>query len=165
MKRFIKSALVSCLSIVMLLTFVFPVSAHENDKTLENGYYPENSQVYINASPAMREMYDLQNRITDKLDINEGKYVYDYHVIKELIYSFDFTELNKELDNPLTKEGFLTLVISRLDSVQPSIQNQPTFSTFAYTQGAMCGVNKRIQFGIQRESIEISRRLRRTFIG
>ena len=113
-----------------------------NEKTLENGYYPEDSEVYVNSSPAMQRMLDLQNKITDSLIINNGKYVYNYERIKTLIYNFDFTELNKEIDESLSPNRFLEMVVYQLENVNMTVNRQPSYSTFAYTQGPMCGVNK-----------------------
>lgn len=81
MKKIIK--MLSSLSLAALLIFanLVPVSA-ETDRTLGNGYYPETSEVYINASPAMQEMYDLQNSITDSISKKDGKYVYNYQEIQ-----------------------------------------------------------------------------------
>jgi len=71
----------------MTFLFVIPVNAEEDARTLEEGYYPKNSEVYRNASPAMKSMFDLQNEITEHLGKKDGKYVYDYETIKNIVYS------------------------------------------------------------------------------
>lgn len=121
----------------MIFINITPVSAENNDKTLENGYYPENSEVYQNASPAMKSMYDLQNEITDTLKKVDGKYVFSEEAIREIIYRYDFSAINEEIGQNYTHESFLNLVIESI-----SATSLVQIKTRAYTQGPMCSVNK-----------------------
>lgn len=145
MYKYIRSLLIAGFAFVLMVSFVVPVSAMEIvgvEKTLENGYYPEDSQIYLEATPAMQSMYDLQNDITDVLRIKNGEYSFNTSKIKQLIFSFDFTELNKEIDEQLTNEQFYEMVISQLENTSPKLVEEPGISTFAYTEGPMCYVTK-----------------------
>jgi len=122
---------------MMTFLFVIPVNAEEDARTLEEGYYPKNSEVYRNASPAMKSMFDLQNEITEHLGKKDGKYVYDYETIKNIVYSYDFTEINKELGQTWTKETFLGTVILNIESTEVESRTKR-----AYVTGRICNVNK-----------------------
>ena len=62
--------------------------------TLENGYYPKTSDVYIEASPAMREFLDMQNEITETLRVKDNRYIYIVgKVLRKLLRTLIFLRL------------------------------------------------------------------------
>lgn len=137
MNNFFKFSSVSCLAFLMVMVVIVPISAEEEYRTLDEGYYPENSEIYQSASEAMQSMYDLQNSITDTLGKANGKYVYDERIIKSLIYAYNFDAINVELNKKWTKESFYNEVILQVESTEVSSRTKRAYST-----GATCGVTK-----------------------
>lgn len=79
------------------MAFVLVGCSNKGEKlalTLENGYYPKTSDVYIEASPAMREFLDMQNEITETLRVKDNRYIYIVgKVLRKLLRTLIFLRL------------------------------------------------------------------------
>lgn len=139
MKKNISKVIASLLSVSLILLFSVPISASFdiNEGIEDPSYYSTESVAYLNAPKPMQNVMDMQNEITLSLNKSNFKYKYDYEVIKEIVYAFDFTEINLLTGGQITSEGFLEMAIEGIESVR-----FPAIETYAYTTGPMCGVNK-----------------------
>ena len=85
------------ISCIVLMAFVLVGCSNKGEKlalTLENGYYPKTSDVYIEASPAMREFLDMQNEITETLRVKDNRYIYIVgKVLRKLLRTLIFLRL------------------------------------------------------------------------
>lgn len=139
MKNISKKLLASFLSLGLIILFSVPVSASNEIvvMTEDESYYHTDSPAYVNAPDSVKDIMDMQNEITLSLTKDNYKYVYDYDLIKDIVYGFDFTDYNNLTGENITSESFLEDAIYGIESVE-----FPMFETYAYTQGPMCGVNK-----------------------
>ncbi len=106
------------ISCIVLMAFVLVGCSNKGEKlalTLENGYYPKTTDVYIEASPAMREFLDMQNEITETLRVKDNRYIYSRESIEKIIENFDFSKINLESEYEYTNEGFLEAILKSLD--------------------------------------------------
>lgn len=118
MNKIFKIFSIISLTLIMFTAVIVPAGAEEYN---EDGYYSKTSEQYLSATPAVRSMLEMQNRITDTLSKENGKYVYDYDLIKEIVYEFNFTDINKELNKEWSQETFFNEVITNIENT--------TFST------------------------------------
>lgn len=104
--------------LMLLVSFVLLGCSSVGTKlelTEANGYYPKDSQTYLDSTPVMKQLLDLQNAITETLRVKDNKYVYDKKVIKKLVDAFDFSKVNKEVEFKYTNNSFFDVVIRNLD--------------------------------------------------
>lgn len=136
MKRIVRFFSISVLAILLGFCVVLPVSAgnQEGDKA----YYSETSDIYLNAPDPIKDLLDMQNKITLSLSRENVKYVYDLISIRKIVDEFDFSEVNQLLNQTWTNESFFEEVIKGISEAEfPAIQ------TLAYTKGPMCNVDKK----------------------
>lgn len=136
MKNISKKILASILCLGMVIVFSIPISA-SNEVTLmidDESYYHTDSEAYSSAPDAVQEIMDMQNEITLSLSKENYRYVYDYDLIKDIVYAFDFSEFNELTGQNLTPETYLEIAIEGIESVE-----FPMMETYAYTTGPMCG--------------------------
>lgn len=139
MKTYISKVIASLLSISLFLLFSVPISASFDlkDGIEDDSYYSTESVAYLDAPEPMRNVMDMQNEITLSLTKSNFRYKYDYEIIKDIVYSFDFSEINQLTGEQITSEVFLEMAIEGIESVR-----FPVIETYAYTKGPMCGINK-----------------------
>ena len=102
------------LSILIFAASFTNISAHEDD-----GHYLADTNLSTSEEDqVMLEFDKLQKDIDDTLRVIDGKYIYEYSTVKEIINSFDFSKLNKKLGTSFTKESFLEEVIHSLENTE-----------------------------------------------
>ena len=71
--------------------------------------------------PNIDEKYtQLITDIDEHLEIVNNKYVYDYEVVKDLVYNFDVRSMNKKYDQNYTKASLLEEMIKSIDEYRVS---------------------------------------------
>lgn len=63
----------------------------------------------------LAEFKEMQDEITENLELSFDGYVYDYETIKKIVYDFDFTDVNTHLNFEYTNESFLEEAIGWID--------------------------------------------------
>lgn len=106
------------------------------------------SMVSINAKEPLSSKYEgedaietfmeMQDEITDSMTVSEGKYSYNYEIIKSIVYGFDFTNVNEKLGTDYTNESFLNLAINDIENTEITTNSEDSVCTIG---AGMCKEN------------------------
>lgn len=85
------------------------------------------------------EFLDLQNQITDSLEIKNARYIYSEKKIRTIIMNskFDFDLLNRVTGSAYSAESFAALAINRIKNANVTVSPSKT----ACVYGTYCGRN------------------------
>lgn len=140
--KIILSSLMSLLLILGSASFVSAKEISIEPVTEESGLYenvPDNAWT-SNNSEAVSAFNAMQDRITKSMTLVNGKYVYDYEKIHNIVYEFDFTEINQELGTSWNRESFLQTAINLIDNFE-SKNIDESESACSLTRASMCNQN------------------------
>lgn len=84
----------------------------------------QESDKYKNYEKAIQNFEIMQQKITDSMTIDTNNhYVYNEKEIKNIVYSFNFENLNKNTKLNYTKETFFALAMDSIKSTEVKIMN------------------------------------------
>lgn len=121
MKKIFKSLTYTAIIALLVFSFILPVAAQDR-----------------NEDQVVSEFLAMQEQITNVLSVDaEGKYTYSVSDIEEIIYTFDFNDVNALFGTDYTHESFLTQAINDIETTV--VEKQPMMARAAKRY---CGTNK-----------------------
>lgn len=117
-KKLLRTILLSLMSVLFALTNITGI--HAEEKTPEI---------------VLAEFKEMQDEITENLELSFDGYVYNYETIKKIVNDFDFTDVNEHLNFEYTNESFLEEAIGWIDETDTrSLMMAPRASCNAHYQ-------------------------------
>lgn len=115
-----------------------PISVNEEYRLYRN--IPDSTWT-SNDTEAIDEFNEMQDQITKSMVLKDGKYEYDYDVVRDIVYNFEFTKVNNQLGTNWNHENFLEEAINLIDNFENKESSEAFASTCSATRAAGCDEN------------------------
>lgn len=142
-KKCVKVMILSSLLIVSLLMPMNISAKEDGEKSDKFSIYQNipNASVASADSQAIQEFNEMQDKITLSMTFKDGAYNYNYQTIYDIVYNYNFTDLNNELGTNWSKESFLETAIVLIENFESKNNDNEKVCSITSARAKMCGEN------------------------